>query len=290
MPSGRSGTSERYLYERLPEKRFQQLVSAVLALHHRDVTCFPVGQKDGGRDAVVKRENKPFLIYQVKWAKDPVKNPVAWLTATINEERDNIKRLVADGAQSYVLVTCIAGTSGRSTGSMDQLDRKFAEYSQEFGIPMSVWWRADLDARVDSAPQELIWSYSEMLAGQDAVRYVIEADKIAAEQQTLRALLLQLIATQWRRTRRSSSGRWSWTPTTCWTYLLMWKPSVSRSLSRMTSGHVNGFTTLAGSTAQLHRASRRLGLHSPGDLSPPVLTQQPSWVGRPNIYSTPLSR
>ncbi|WP_433311264.1 NACHT domain-containing protein [Micromonospora sp. CA-269861] len=146
---------------------------------------------------MLKSEGKPAVIYQVKWAKESAKNPITWLTSTINEEKDNIKRLVADGAQSYVLITCIAGTSAPATGSMDKLDVKLDEYSRQFGIPMTCWWRADLDARVDSAPRQLLWSYPEMLAGQDAVRYVIEADNVAAKEQGLRKLLLQVIATQW---------------------------------------------------------------------------------------------
>ncbi|MBO4164409.1 NACHT domain-containing protein [Micromonospora antibiotica] len=197
MPIRLSGSSERYLYERLPEKRFQQLISALLAFQDPNVTCFPVGQRDGGRDAVLKRNGKPFTIYQVKWAKASTKNPVTWLTATVNEEKENIERLVSEGAQSYILVTCIEGTSAPGTGSMDKLDEKLATYSEQFGIPMTCWWRADLDARVDSAPRELIWSYPEMLAGQDAVRYLIEADEAATKQQALRTLLLQVIATQW---------------------------------------------------------------------------------------------
>lgn len=53
-----SGYSERYLYERLGEKRFQQLCNALLVREFPDVMCFPVGQKDGGRDAVRKRGAK----------------------------------------------------------------------------------------------------------------------------------------------------------------------------------------------------------------------------------------
>ncbi|NES14587.1 MULTISPECIES: NACHT domain-containing NTPase [Micromonospora] len=197
MTSGGSARSERYLYERLSEKLFQQLCNALLVLQFPDVSCFPVGQKDGGRDAVRKEGQKPGVIYQVKWSKDAVKNPVTWLAATIKEETKNIERLVAEGATAYVLMTCIAGTSAPGTGRMDKLDAELAEYSKQFGIPMTCWWRADIDARVESAPRELVWSFSEMLAGQDAVRYVIEADKIAAHEQTLRRLLLSLIATQW---------------------------------------------------------------------------------------------
>jgi hypothetical protein len=68
MPTDHGGTSEWYLYERLTEKRFQQLCSALLVREFPGVTCFPVGQKDGGRDAVRKAPGQKMIIYQVKWA------------------------------------------------------------------------------------------------------------------------------------------------------------------------------------------------------------------------------
>lgn len=91
-----------YLYERLGDQRFQQLCSAVLAHLHPDVTCFPVGQPDGGRDA--RRRTRTALdgrgpsagqmIYQVKWTGRDVPQPVAWLDAAIKQEAANITRLV----------------------------------------------------------------------------------------------------------------------------------------------------------------------------------------------------
>lgn len=78
MPTHHGGASERYLYERLTEKRFQQLCNALLVHEFPGVTCFPVGQKDGGRDAVRGSRGQKKIIYQVKWAKGPVKDPVAW--------------------------------------------------------------------------------------------------------------------------------------------------------------------------------------------------------------------
>jgi hypothetical protein len=197
MPSGHSANSERFLYERLQEKRFQQLCNALLVRENPETVCFPVGQKDGGRDALLRSRGKPGIVYQVKWAKRAPADPVTWLAQAIKSERENIERLVAGGAQSYVLMTCVAGTSTPGSGSMDKLDAELAKHAKAFGISMSCWWRADIDARVEAAPRELVWSYAEMLAGVDAVRYVIEADQDAAAGQQLRRLLLAVIATQW---------------------------------------------------------------------------------------------
>ncbi|WP_203717141.1 NACHT domain-containing protein, partial [Asanoa siamensis] len=192
-----SQNSERFLYERLHEKRFQELCNALLVRENPSVTCFPVGQRDGGRDAVLAKGAKPDVIYQVKWAKQPPQNPVGWLIAAIRGESANIERLVSEGARSYVLMTCVPGTAAPGSGSMDRLDLELARCSEQFGIPMRCLWRADIDARVEQAPNELVWSYAEMLAGHEAVRYVIEADKITGEDQKLRRILLNVIATQW---------------------------------------------------------------------------------------------
>src|ERR1035438_1149633 len=102
-----SGGSWRYLYERLGEKRFQQLCGALLAHALPDVVCYPVGQKDGGRDAVRSVEGR-CIIYQVKWTNTRLRDPVAWLDKAIREEAANIRRLVSEGAEAYYLLTCVA--------------------------------------------------------------------------------------------------------------------------------------------------------------------------------------
>lgn len=197
MAPRETASSSRYLYERLTDKRFQELCGALLAHLFPNLTCYPVGQADGGRDAVHKNPTTGDAIYQVKWTSKPLRDPVAWLDSAINQEAENIKQLVKDGAAQYYLLTSIAGTSARNRGTMDKLDQRLAAHSKTFGVPMQCWWRADIDARVDSAPTSLKWTYQEMLAGVDAVRYVIEADDIEAKDQELRALLLKLLSTQW---------------------------------------------------------------------------------------------
>ncbi|MHA3700760.1 NACHT domain-containing protein [Jatrophihabitans sp. YIM 134969] len=195
--SQQPGNSWKYLYERLSEKRFQQLCGALLAVSFPDVSCFPVGHSDGGRDAR-RKSASDSMIYQVKWTSKRVQSPSGWLSKAIDDEHDNIERLVADGATKYVLMTNVAGTAQRRSGSIDKLDQALLHYSSEFGIDMDCWWQSDLDARVDAAPTEIKWAYQEMLAGVDAVRYVIESDERAASDQDLKLILRNVIATQWR--------------------------------------------------------------------------------------------
>ncbi|MGW3514585.1 NACHT domain-containing protein [Streptomyces hydrogenans] len=186
----------RYLYERLGEKTFQRLCNALLAHVFPNVRCYPVGHSDGGRDATRDADGK-LVVYQVKWTSKPLQNPAAWLSAAIEGEADNIRRLVAEGAETYYLLTSVSGTAVPQRGSMDTLDAKLADYSATFGVPIHVWWRADIDARLDAAPSELKWAYSDMLAGQDLIRYLIEGAGAAAHDHELRTLALKVIATQW---------------------------------------------------------------------------------------------
>jgi hypothetical protein len=195
--SQQPGNSWKYLYERLTEKRFQQLCSALLAIAFPDAQCFPVGQKDGGRDGRRKVGGK-WLIYQVKWSSKRQQNPVSWLDAAINEEAENIRRLVRQGAKQYVLLTCVAGTSVPERGGIDRLEERLEKHSKEFGIDMSCWWQADIDARVDNASDALKWTYSEMLAGHDAFRYLLHGEGEQARNDALRSLLLRAVGTQWQ--------------------------------------------------------------------------------------------
>jgi hypothetical protein len=104
---------------------------------------------------------------------------------------------VQEGAQAYYLLTSVAGTAVPQRGSMDTMDAALAKYTAQFGIPIHIWWRADLDARMDAAPTELKWAYSDMFAGQDLVRYLIDGAGQAAHDHALRTLAMKVIATQW---------------------------------------------------------------------------------------------
>lgn len=185
-----------YLYERLTEKNFQRLCAALLTHVHPEARCYPVGHSDGGRD-MTRIDGTEAVIYQVKWTSKATQNPVSWLSAAIKEEADNIRRLVRDGATRYVLITSVAGTAVPGRGSMDRLDAEFTRFKRDFNIPMQLWWRSDIDARVDAAPTELKWAYSDMLAGHDLVRYFIHGAQAAAQDQELRNLVMKVIATQW---------------------------------------------------------------------------------------------
>lgn len=154
-----------YWYENLGEDDFQHLCAALVAAKYDNVTVYPVGQSDGGRD-IKRKTTDGDLIYQVKWSKNAITNPVSWLTSAIKKETDKIKRLVARGATRYILITSVAGTSpmakhaGRpGSGTMDKLDEELAGYAEQLGLEaMECWWRDDVDALVVNADSQTCWS------------------------------------------------------------------------------------------------------------------------------------
>jgi hypothetical protein len=58
----------RYLYERLGDHDFQQLVSALLASQFPDYLPMALRQTDGGIDGLRNIDPNTLLIYQVKWS------------------------------------------------------------------------------------------------------------------------------------------------------------------------------------------------------------------------------
>jgi hypothetical protein len=185
------------LYERLSADSFQQLCGALIAAEYprNQVRVLPIGHSDGGRD-VVRRSGADLVIYQVKWSRAAISSPLAWLESVIKKESEKIRTLVAAGATEYIIVTSLHGTAVPGRGLIDRFDAILEQRSKEFGIPMSCWWRADIDARVDAAHRELKWSYSEMLSGNDSIRYLIEADRDASSETSLNQVIMRFVATQ----------------------------------------------------------------------------------------------
>ena len=167
MPESR----HKYLYERLGDHDFQQLVDALLTLRFTEFVPLPLRQADGGRDGV---DPAKLLVYQVKWSvTGHQKDPVAWLDAEVRRESERIRRCAKEGARKYALVTNVPSTGRARTGTFDRLNVKLDEYSNKFGLEMSCIWREALNAMVDSAPSETKWAYADMLAGWDLIRYLV---------------------------------------------------------------------------------------------------------------------
>lgn len=195
MPESR----QKYLYERLGDHDFQQLVSALLTAQFADYVPMALRQADGGRDGILKTEPGRVLVYQVKWfAEGKTKDAVATLSAIVKGEEENLRRLAKDGVRRYVIVTNVPSTSKPVTGTYDRLDKKLEGFAKDFGFEqVSCVWREGINAWVDNAPTETKWAYADMLAGWDLVRYLVAEQVGAAKDSGLRDLVRKVVAAQW---------------------------------------------------------------------------------------------
>ncbi|KEQ22242.1 NACHT domain-containing protein [Paenibacillus tyrfis] len=165
-----------YLLENLGDERFQELCQALLIKEFPNVQCFPIGQPDGGRDAVVyfnsARNNKEFAVFQVKFVKNPqrINDPHKWLLEVLEGELPKIKELIPRGAKSYYLLTNVTGTGHLDSGSIDKVHSLLEE---NLDIPVLCWWRDDLCKRLDSS-WDLKWLYPDLVTGTDLFRYIVD--------------------------------------------------------------------------------------------------------------------
>ena len=164
-----------YSLEQLGPERFQKICHALLSRAFPSTQCFPVGQPDGGRDAVSYGEppaSHDIIVYQVKFVRHPLaeKEPHRWLTRTVAAEAPKVQALVPKGATKYYLLTNVPGTAHPESGSIDSVQRVLDD---QFTIPAQCWWRDDINRRLDDA-WDIKWSYPEVLSGPDILRLVIE--------------------------------------------------------------------------------------------------------------------
>lgn len=196
-----SSGSWKYLYERLGDKRFQQLCGALVLDRLADVSVFPVGEKDGGRD-MVSGTGGNRTILQVKFSGDRRKKTATWMKQQINGEKANIERLVKEGCTRYVLMTNVEGGAAPGSGSRDEVEKVLTALSKKFKIPMSCLWSSDLDAWVDSAPWEIKLAYVDMLAGTDALFALLTSMNLKDGEQREKDILVTYVATHWSRDKR----------------------------------------------------------------------------------------
>ena len=167
-----------YQYEQLNDESFQQLSQSLLLKAFPDLQCFPVGQPDGGRDAIVRLfeaapDTTGFILFQVKFARRELSAPEArdWLLRTLREELPKVRKQIRKGAVRFVLVTNVGGTAHAEVGSVDKLQALLEEH---IPIPAQAWWRDDLDRRLDDA-WDLKFAYPALFSGADLLRLIVEA-------------------------------------------------------------------------------------------------------------------
>jgi len=165
-----------YQFENLGPERFQQFCQSLLAREFPQFQCFPIGQPDGGRDAIafyLDERQGEFIVFQVKFARKPMTldDPHKWLTDIVAEEAPKVKTLIPKGAREYYLITNVPGTAHLDTGSIDRVQRIL---NDTLDIPAHCWWRDDLSRRLDNA-WDLKWAYPELMTGIDMLRHVVQS-------------------------------------------------------------------------------------------------------------------
>lgn len=163
-----------YNYEALDEKTFQKLCQALIVAQYPNAQSMPVGQPDGGRDAFDSNpdsRNDGFTVFQVKFALDPKsKNARDAIQALIETELPKIKRLIERGATRYVFITNVSGTSHLDVGSIDTLNQTL---THELSLPSSIWWRDDIDRRLDNS-LDIKFSFPRILRATDVLPLFLE--------------------------------------------------------------------------------------------------------------------
>ena len=163
-----------YYYEALNEQTFQKFAQALILAKHPHTQCLPVGQPDGGRDAHFfhfEPDNSGFVVFQVKYSRHPgSKDERDVIEALIKSEQTKVEQLIQRGATHYYLITNVQGTAHLDTGS---IDRANSALTKAFSIPAQVWWRDDLDARLDNAP-DVKWSYPDVLRASDLLPLLVQ--------------------------------------------------------------------------------------------------------------------
>ena len=177
-----------FYYEVLDGEKFQKLCQALIVAQYPNTQCFPVGQPDGGRDAVYFHgdpNQNEFTVFQVKFSRHPDnKTERDVIEAFVRSESEKIKKLISRGATRYVLMTNVEGTAHLDSGSIDKATKALAD---SFNIPGQVWWRDDLDRRLES--EEFIkWSYPEILKATEVLPLLMQNSRNSEDTQATRAI------------------------------------------------------------------------------------------------------
>ncbi len=164
----------KYNYEALNEQSFQKFAQALLLAEHPGTQCLPVGQPDGGRDAFFihpEPDKAGFVVFQVKYSRHPGdKDERSVVESTIKSEKRKVEQLIERGATHYYLITNVQGTAHLDVGSIDKANTALAK---AFGINSQIWWRDDLDARLDNA-LDVKWSYPDVIRASDLLPILLK--------------------------------------------------------------------------------------------------------------------
>ena len=177
-----------YYYEALNDISFQKLAQSLIVSVHPETICLPVRQPDGGRDAIFYHgvlERKNFVVFQIKFSTRPRETSERdAIDSLIKSEKEKVATLIKEGATHYYLVTNVQGTAHPGVGSIDKLNEKLTKL---FNIPCYVWWRDDLDAKLDNA-SDVKWSFPEICSAKDVLQFLIKRPDHTSDLEAARAI------------------------------------------------------------------------------------------------------
>ena len=177
-----------YYYEALNDISFQKFAQSLIVSVHPETICLPVRQPDGGRDAFFYQatiERKNFIVFQIKFSTKPKETTERdAIDNLIRKEEKKVSELIDKGATHYYLVTNVQGTAHPDKGSIDRVNETL---TGRFKIPCYVWWRDDLDARLDNA-SDVKWSYPEICRASDVLQFLLQRTDHTSEVEAARAV------------------------------------------------------------------------------------------------------
>lgn len=185
-----------YLFEQLDADTFQELCQALLVKDYPDLQCFPVGQPDGGRDALSRLgDGDATTVGQVKFKRQDTPENAQWAIDALQGELEKVRRLHELGRiERYLLMTNARGSAHLDNGMIDRVQ---AWLDDNFPVPAQVLWRRDLAARLDNS-NDLRLRYPSLLTGEAALSLIVSS-RFGNEQKRLDAVLKTFIAEQYRK-------------------------------------------------------------------------------------------
>lgn len=180
--------------ENLGPERFQHLCQALLIKQFPNLNCFPVGQPDGGRDAILRNtktsetQNNSAIAFQVKFARKPPENITSWVIDAAKGEIDKIERLKKRGVTEYYFITNVIGTAHLDVGSIDTTQSALESL---LNIKVTCYWRDDINRRLDDS-WDIKLRYPETLVGQDILRLALSTNsQMRKRETTIKAFLAE---------------------------------------------------------------------------------------------------
>jgi hypothetical protein len=185
-----------YLFEQLDADKFQELCQALLVSEYPTVQCFPTGQPDGGRDALVRSaDGTAAVVAQVKFKKSDTSGNMDWAIEALKGELPKIQRLQEQGAiQEYILLTNARGSAHLGKGAIDGVQQWLDD---NVGVPARVMWRRDLAARLDRST-DLQLRYPALLTGEAALAFIMSS-QYGSDRKRLDNTLRSFVAEQYKK-------------------------------------------------------------------------------------------